>query len=189
MKVKAAAVLLAVALVLSFIAPSVEILGDYYKLIYIHLPLAIIPFASLFLFPPATYLNWRPQKLAMASIIFLSVNLALSSLFMKVAWGGISTAEPRAVFNVFLLLSLIFFLVCLKLSQNVGLVYSVVQLILALWIYQGVSRAPFQLHPISLVDAGLLMVLPLVFTFPAFIIIYYKLTEINLNLGLSKLTK
>lgn len=183
MKIKVAVALLAVASILSFIAPSVEILGDYYKLVYIHLPLSIISFASLFLFPVAIYFNWRPQNLAVASIIFLSVNLGLSAVFMQVAWGGISTAEPRALFNVFLLLLLIFFLVCLVLSRNVALVYSVVQLILAIWLYQGVSKAPFQLHPISLVDMGLLMKLPLLFTFPAFIIIYYRLTEVKIGLG------
>lgn len=181
MKTKVAVVLLAVALILSFISPSEEILGDYYKLVYLHLPLSIISFASLFVFPAAVYLNWRPQNMAVATIIFLSVNLGLSAVFMQVAWGGVSTAEPRAVFNIFLLVLLVFFLVCLTLSRNVALVYSVVQLILAIWLYRGVSEAPFQLHPISVVDMGLLMKLPLVFTFPALILVYYKLTEINWN--------
>ncbi len=182
MKIKVAVALLVAALILSFFAPSEAFLGDYYKLIYLHLPLSIISFASLFLFPAATYLNWRPQNLAMATIVFLSVNLAITALFMQVAWGGISTAEPRAVFNVFLLLLLIFFLVCLVLSRNIALVYSGVQLILAIWLYQEASKASFQLHPVSLIDMGLLMKLPLVFTFPALAIIYYKLTEINFGL-------
>lgn len=181
MKIKVAIVLLALALILSFFAPSEAFLGDYYKLIYIHLPLSIISFASLFLFPVATYLNWKPQNMALATFIFLSVNLGLSAIFMQVAWGGISTAEPRAIFNVFLLLLLVFFLVCLALSRNVALIYSVVQLILAIWLYLKLSEAPFQLHPISVVDMGLLMKLPLVFTFPAFVIIYYMLTEIDLD--------
>ncbi|MFO7967715.1 MAG: hypothetical protein R6U44_08970 [Archaeoglobaceae archaeon] len=179
MKIKVAIALLAVALILSFIAPSEAFLGDYYKLIYFHLPLSIISFASLFLFPAAVYFSWRPQNMVVATIAFLSVNLGLSAIFMQVAWGGISTAEPRAVFSIFLLLLLVLFLVCLMLSRSVALVYSVVQLILAIWLYQGVSEAPFQLHPISLVDMGLLMKLPLVFTFPALVLIYYRLTEIN----------
>lgn len=179
MKIKVAVVLLTVALILSFIAPSEAFLGDYYKLIYLHLPLSIISFASLFLLPAAVYLDWRSRNMAVATIIFLSVNLGLSALFMQAAWGGVSTAEPRAVFSIFLLLLLIFFLVCLMLSRNVALVYSVVQLVLAIWLYQEVSKAPFQLHPISLVDMGLLMKLPLVFTFPALVLIYYRLTEIN----------
>ncbi len=181
MKIKVAVVLLVVALVLSFMAPSEVFLGDYYKLVYLHLPLSIISFASLFILPAATYVGWRPQNMAVATIIFLAVNLGLSAIFMQVAWGGISTVEPRAVFNVFLLLLLVFFLVCLALSRSVALVYSVVQLILAIWLYQGVSESPFQLHPVSVVDMGLMMKLPLVFTFPALALIYYRLTEMNWN--------
>lgn len=169
------ALLFFISLILSFYAPTEQRLGDSYKLIYIHLPLSLISFASLFLFPIATIINKKVLRLAFATITFIVTNLILSAVFMYFAWGGISTSEPRVTFNVFLLIMVGLFVVSLKISRYTAVLYSLVQIYLAYWLYKSVSEAPFQLHPISLVEMDITMKLPLLFTFPAFIMIYYFL--------------
>jgi len=164
-----------VAIILSLYAPTEQRLGDSYKLIYFHLPLSLISFASLFLLPIATILNRRVLRLAFATVIFIIANLLLSALFMYLAWGGISTSEPRVTFNIFLLIMVGLFMVSLKISRYAAFLYSLVQIYLAYWLYKSVSEAPFQLHPISLVEMDITMKLPLLFTFPAFILVYYLL--------------
>lgn len=175
MKLKIAIVLLLTAFVLALFTPAEERLGNSYKLIYIHLPLSIISFASLFFFPLLAYYEKRPLNFASATLIFILVNLLLSALFMWMAWGGISTSEPRVTFNVFLLLLIAFFIITLKISKHTAIIYSIIQPALACWVYQGISKVPFQLHPVSLVEMDITMKLPLFFTFPAFAMIYYEI--------------
>ncbi|HID42458.1 MAG TPA: hypothetical protein EYP30_01565 [Archaeoglobaceae archaeon] len=175
MKPRIAIVLLFVAFLLALFTPAEERLGNSYKLIYVHLPLSIISFTSLFLFPFLTYFDLRPGNFAIATLIFIIVNLILSAVFMWAAWGGISISEPRVIFNIFLILLVIFFVVSLTISKHIALLYSVIQPLLAYWVYQSISKVPFQLHPVSLVEMDIIMRLPFFFTFPAFAIIYYSL--------------
>ncbi|AEA47978.1 hypothetical protein [Archaeoglobus veneficus] len=169
--------LLAAFMISAILAPPEERLGNSYKLIYLHLPLTFFSFLTIVLLPVLSLMEVfgrkiRSEKFAIAGVMFAFANLAVSALFMKLAWGGVAFSEPRFALSALLIILLILFIAAKHVSPYVAFVHSVLTPFLIMYAYSD-SSTTFQLHPSSLVGLEPLMVIPMFFSFPLVALLYF----------------
>jgi len=174
---RVAVFLLAAFIISALLAPPEERLGNSYKLIYLHLPLTFFSFLTLAVLPFLSLMELRgreikSEKFAIAGITFALVNLALSAIFMRLAWGGVAMSEPRFALTALLIVLLLLFIAAKHLSTQIGFIYSVLMPLLVVYAF---PSSGFQLHPSSLVEAEPPMVVPMVFSFPLIALMYFRI--------------
>jgi len=170
-----------IALVNAIVAPKDSVLGNSYKLIYIHLPISIISTLSIFFLSGVSYYYYFTKKknlvlsFALSTLLLVILNLLLSIIFMNMTWGGFTFLEPRILFLILFEFLIALFIITLAFPPVVTLIYSIIQAVIATWSYFSLNNFSFQLHPLSVAEMSFIMKFPLIFTFPATLILYHQL--------------
>ncbi|RJQ32108.1 MAG: hypothetical protein C4562_03515 [Actinobacteria bacterium] len=103
----------AIGIIIIICAPAEQTLGQWVKLVYFHGALiwsTILVFSLsgilgiIFLVTNKLFIfNWA-KKSELIAVILLAINLALSSVTMKIIWNAVLFTEPRFKYNVLILL-------------------------------------------------------------------------------------
>ncbi|MBE8538899.1 hypothetical protein [Geoglobus acetivorans] len=163
---------------LILLLPEENRLGSSYKLIYIHVPVTIITIGTLLAFP---VLHFRigddsMKALSLSTLLFSIIHLAISSIFMLLAWGGLIFSEARYVFSVVLLLFALTHTVLCFLDKRLAKMYSFAIYLTVPYFYIRIVTSDFQLHP-SFVRMPTELYIPYLFSFPLILIAYVALSR------------
>lgn len=149
------AVCVAGSIILAYLAPAEQQLGDAAKLIYFH---AALVFVSMSLVSAVGLLGllylatgrrgffvWS-QPAKTVTLVFWFVYIVSSILAMKVAWGGIIWTEPRFLLAASILVTL----VAISLLETVfeqPRIISALNLVMGVIVWVLVARVPAVMHP------------------------------------------
>ena len=172
----------AALLLFVLLLPPERRLGNSYKFIYIHIPLSVIVFGSVLLYPvimgAIRKKEFAAVTFAIVTFFFSVIQAAVSVLFMEFAWSGIAFNEPRLLFNMAVIVILAGQVILIFLHPRLALIYSIGIPFMAAWLYWAImSSYAFQLHPGSLVKMSISFLLPFALSFPLFALLYVMVFE------------
>ncbi len=166
------------SLILIFLMPSESSLGESYKLVYFHVPITVITIGSLLVFP---LLHFRidileMRALSVSTAVYSAVHIAISSIFMLMAWGGLIFSEIRFVFSVTLFLFAVTHSLLCFIDVRLARFYSFLIYLMVPYFYFQLTRAEFQLHP-TIVQMPAMLYIPYTLSFPSVFIFYLMMAK------------